>query len=229
MDAWYLNTDLVKGAMPIYNAMSLNTQNDLLMQNLLEFYKNPDYLAKFIGIVGGETHISLRIIDWFVTNYAKKYFTIYELATGTGSSVRFKVYNDYKLKLKAYSKKRFDPFCRWERIQLPYNETDHIETTIGQLNFFKWAIEHQILDYIRDNYSDIEVDMNTRNTNSRRRNHTETSHTSTNSSVDEASTEVSSGAGGGVNNKTRKRREELSVSACKCIKKETVKILVKFS
>jgi hypothetical protein len=186
-------------------------------------------LAKFIGIVGGETHISLRIIDWFVTNYAKKYFTIYELATGTGSSVRFKVYNDYKLKLKAYSKKRFDPFCRWERIQLPYNETDHIETTIGQLNFFKWAIEHQILDYIRDNYSDIEVDMNTRNTNSRRRNHTETSHTSTNSSVDEASTEVSSGAGGGVNNKTRKRREELSVSACKCIKKETVKILVKFS
>jgi hypothetical protein len=29
-------------------------------------------------------------------------------------------------------------------------------------------------------------------------------------------------------NKTRKRRQELSVSACKCIKKETVNILVKF-
>jgi len=227
MDAWYLNH---RKPMPIYNAMSLNTQNDLLMQNLLEFYKNRDHLNKFIEIVGGETHISLRIIDWFVTNYAKKYFTIYELVPATGPSVRFKVYNDYKLKLKAYSKKRFDPFCRWERIQLPYNETDHIETTIGQLNFFKWAIEHNILDYIRDNYSDIEADMNTRNTNSRRRNHTETSHTSTSSSVDEATTEDPAiVVGGGVNNKTRKRREELSVSACKCIKKETVKILVKFS
>ena len=30
------------------------------------------------------------------------------------------------------------------------------------------------------------------------------------------------------NAKTRKKREELSVSACKCIKKETVKIIVKF-
>ena len=34
-----------------------------------------------------------------------------------------------------------------------------------------------------------------------------------------------------VNNhsKTRKRREELSVSACKTIKKESVKIVVKFN
>jgi hypothetical protein len=31
------------------------------------------------------------------------------------------------------------------------------------------------------------------------------------------------------NNKTRKKRQELSVSACKCIKKETVKIIVKFN
>jgi hypothetical protein len=31
------------------------------------------------------------------------------------------------------------------------------------------------------------------------------------------------------NSKTRKKREELSVSASKCIKKETVKIIVKFN
>ena len=31
------------------------------------------------------------------------------------------------------------------------------------------------------------------------------------------------------NTKTRKKREELSISACKCIKKETVKIVVKFN
>ena len=30
-------------------------------------------------------------------------------------------------------------------------------------------------------------------------------------------------------NKTRKKREELSISACKCIKKEDIKIVVKFN
>ena len=65
-------------------------------------------------IINGESKISLRIVDWFVTNYSKKNFTVYE----TQQNTRFKVYHDYKLKLKAYSKKRFDPFCRWERISI---------------------------------------------------------------------------------------------------------------
>ena len=68
----------------------------------------------------------------------------------TNKSNRFKVYEDYKLKLKAYSKKRFDPFCRWERIQVPItpNSEYSFETTIGQMNFFKWALENNIIDYI---------------------------------------------------------------------------------
>ena len=71
----------------------------------------------------------------------QKNFTIYQLP---GKNSRFKV---YKLKLKAYSKHRFDPFCRWDRITVPYNETSHIQTTIGQLNFFKWAIENYVIEY----------------------------------------------------------------------------------
>ena len=88
-------------------------------------------------IINGETKISLRIIDWFVTNYAKKYYTVYELPSirNEKDKIRFKVYNDYKLKLKAYSKRRFDPFCRWERISVPYDDEKIMETTIGQLNF----------------------------------------------------------------------------------------------
>ena len=80
-----------------------------------------------------------------------------------GDVNRFKVYNDYKLKLKSYSKRRFDPFCRWERIQFPYLENSYVETTIGQLNFFKWSIENNILHYIEQHYEDIENDMNLRN------------------------------------------------------------------
>jgi len=188
----------------IYNTMAKNysTQNDLLLTNLLEFYNTEknNNMDRMLQIINGESRISLRIIDWFATNYAKKYYTVYQVQD---TDRRFKVYNDYKLKLKAYSKKRFDPFCRWDRINVPYKEGAHIQTTIGQLNFFKWAIENSVIDYIEQNYAIIEKDMNCRNS------------TSKNRVLDK-------------NNKTRKKREELSVSASKSIKKEVVEIVVKF-
>ena len=124
-----------------------STQNDLLLTNLLDFYdvdKNNN-MDRMLQVINGESRISLRIIDWFATNYAKKYYTVYQVQD---TDKRFKVYNDYKLKLKAYSKKRFDPFCRWERISVPYKDDSHIQTTIGQLNFFKWALENSVIDYI---------------------------------------------------------------------------------
>ena len=80
---------------------SYTTQNDLLLNNLMQFYKKDNNLQKMLEIINGESSISLRIVDWFATNYAKQKFTLYQLENGN----RFKVYNDYKLKLKAYSKK----------------------------------------------------------------------------------------------------------------------------
>ena len=190
-----------------------STQNDLLLVTLLNFYKttttdgayNPNNnLDKMLRIIAGESKISLRIVDWFATNYAKKYYTLYNIQQTHDNSIRrFKVYNDYKLKLKAYSKKRFDPFCRWERISVPYTDGKFIETTIGQLNFFKWALENKVIDYIDLNYAEIEKDMNNRNSTSKRKDNVD-------------------------NSKTRKKREELSVSATKSIKKEEVEIIVKF-
>lgn len=91
------------------------TQNELLLKNLLVYYNDKNNLHNMLQIINGESKISLRIVDWFVTNFAKKDFTVYDTIKN-GMNVRFKVYFDYKLKLKAYSKKRFDPFCRWERI-----------------------------------------------------------------------------------------------------------------
>ena len=155
-----------------------------------------------LRIINGESSISLRIVDWFATNYAKKFFTVYTMKNG---GRRFKVYEDYKLRLRAYSKRRFDPFCRWERIMIPYKNGSSIQTTIGQLNFFKWALENEVIDYIKDNYSTIERDMNQRNSTSKRKD----KHAS-------------------AQNHTRKKREELSVSATKSIKQENVEITVKF-
>lgn len=192
--------------MASYRLNNTQTQNDLLMNNLMIFYKNPENMNKMLKIINGETKLSLRIVDWFVTNFSKKYYTVYELNQSPENVIRFKVYNEYKLKLKAYSKRRFDPFCRWERISIPFdNNNQYIETTIGQMNFFKWAIEHNIISYIENNYDLIEQDMNYRNNTTKNKTSIENENT-----------------------KTRKKREELSLSACKCIKKETVKIIVKF-
>ncbi len=186
------------------NSNNYTTQNDLLLNNLMDFYKLNDNLNRMLKIITGESKISLRIVDWFATNYAKKYYTLFDITDQSGDVKRFKVYVDYKLKLKAYSKKRFDPFCRWDRISIPYKDGTCIETTIGQLNFFKWALENKVVDYIESNYDTIEKDMNSRNSTSKRK---------------ETLAE---------NAKTRKKREELSLSATKSIKKETVEIVVKF-
>ena len=207
------------------------TQNDLLMTNLMKFYDENNNLEKMLKIINGESPISLRIIDWFATNYAKKFFTVYEV----GANRRFKVYTDYKLKLKAYSKRRFDPFCRWDRITIPYGNGTFIQTTIGQLNFFKWALENGVVAYIEAHYSDIEDDMNARNSTSRRNNATtpvahEAEETEDVEQHEEHGSSSSSSSSSSSNkNKTRKKREELSISATKSIKKETVEITVSFN
>jgi hypothetical protein len=185
--------------------VNYTTQNELLLNNLMDFYKVEDNLTRMLRIITGESKISLRIVDWFATNYAKKNYTLYNINEIYGNAIRFKVYFDYKLKLKAYSKVRFDPFCRWERISIPYKNGTCIETTIGQLNFFKWALENKVIDYIESNYDAIENDMNNRNSTSKRKE-----------------------AGNGDNAKTRKKREELSISAVKSVKKEEVEIVVQF-
>jgi hypothetical protein len=190
---------------------SCNSQNTLLLNNLLTYYKNTNNLDNMLKIINGscdensanKNKISLRIVDWFTTNYAKKYYTVYTLSSGK----RFKVYFDYKLKLRSYSKKRFDPFCRWERINIPYKDGAYIETTIGQLNFFKWAFENEVIKYIEDNYEDIQDDMNKRNSTSKRKQVANPNSTQ----------------------KTRKKRQELSVSASKTIKNELVEIVVTFN
>ncbi len=220
------------------------TQNDLLLNNLLKFYEENNNMDYMLRIINGESKISLRIIDWFATNYAKKYYTVYEIPN---TDRRFKVYVDYKLKLKAYSKKRFDPFCRWDRITVPYKDGKYIQTTIGQLNFFKWALENNVIHYIEENYANIEKDMNNRNSTSKKKSLSDTAISS--SSIDSISSDandandanninnmssINSGPSSGlvvgdINNKTRKKREELSISATKSIKKEKVEIVVNFS
>jgi hypothetical protein len=102
-----------------------------------------------------------------------------------------------------------------------FDAETEMATSIGKLNFFKWSIENGVLDYIENNFDDIEQDMNNRNSLAKRRTAgTTASSTTTTTEEEEESVDMA---------KTRKKREELSVSACKCIKKEHVKIVVRFN
>ena len=206
----------------------LSSQNELLLNKLMEYYNKNKNLSKMLTIINGESNISLRIIDWFATNYSKKNYIVYNILTENNKEERFKVYDDYKLKLKAYSKKRFDPFCRWERITIPYGDSTCIQTTLGQLNFFKWALENKIIQYIEENYQDIEKDMNLRNNiNKKMKNFSIDSQSSQSSHTSESSNN-STYSVNNSNNKTRKKRQELSLNASKSIKKEDLEITVSF-
>lgn len=131
----------------------------VLMNKLKPFFEKDENINKILPIIDGTSKISLRMLDWFVTNYTKTNQIYYNIKINN-MDMQVSIYNDYKSQLKAYSKKRFDPFCRTKGIIFYYNETDNIKTTVCQLNFFKWIIENKILEQVAERFGDIEKDMN---------------------------------------------------------------------
>ena len=130
-------------------------KQELIISNLQKFYAGREDMAEIMDIFDGKSEISLRLIDWFVTNYSKNKSISYIL-----NGQEFLVYINYKSQLKAYSKKLFDPFCRRERIMFQIPGYPTIMTTVGKLNFFRWAIEKKVLEYIKMNFKTIETEMN---------------------------------------------------------------------
>lgn len=183
------------------NFKIISSKKDLLMQSLINFFTNRINLDQVVPIITGKSTISLRILDWFVTNYSKKNNIHYSVEIDKKIK-NFIVYLDYKSQLKAYSKKQFDPFCRRERISFIDHDNNELITTVGQLNFFRWAIENQILEYIKNNYIIIENDMNNSLRNLYKKKDGE--------------------------DNSRRKRTELSISATKTVNKHNVSIVVQF-
>jgi hypothetical protein len=129
---------------------TIQSKEQWVLHRLEGFYSNPDHFRRIEEVLTGKSKLSLRLLDWFVTNYAKKY----NVSFMTKENRHIIVYLGYKSHLKAYNKKMFDPFCRWKRIQFR-----GLDTTVGQLNFFEWAIQDEVLDYLDTNYDDIHADM----------------------------------------------------------------------
>jgi hypothetical protein len=223
---------------------ALNNKQDLIMVSLKKFYKEKDNIEQLLPIVNGGSKLSLRIIDWFVTNYSKKNNVIYYLKrTKKGVndysyskegddeySDPFIVYIRYKSQLDGFQKRLFDPFCRigknGNRIEFFYDDKDSIVTTVGQLNFFKWAIENNILAYIKDNIAEIEQDMNK---NIRKLSPTTKKNKKGKKKSNKAKQDkISGGTSQGNSQSKRRKRRELSVSATKTFNKHKFNIVLEF-
>lgn len=131
---------------------------DLLMASLSKFYSVKNNINAILPIINGKSKISLRLLDWFVTNYSKKNGVVIP-QYNENNIFHFNVYLSYRSQLKAYSKQQFDPFKRRERIKFFYDKNNYIESTVGQLNFFRWIIQNNIINYIINNSIEIENDM----------------------------------------------------------------------
>lgn len=144
------------------DSSKLLSKEEVLLDSLHEFYKNKNNIEKILPIVTGNSEISLRVLDYFVTNYSK----YNNVKIKKKNNINYNVYQDYKNKLKSYNKRFFDPFCRinkknsTNKIAFKYENDKYIVTTIGQLNFFRWAIRNKIIDYVIEDHNKINQEMN---------------------------------------------------------------------
>ena len=125
----------------------------VLMKALVDhFMGRPDELELLRAVLRGKVRgVSLRLLDYLVTNFSRSKNTVYK--TAKGETVH--LYREYKSQLRGYSKRQFDPFARRERVLVDF-PGGAIETTMAQLNFFRWAFNRGVVDYAAENASEIE-------------------------------------------------------------------------
>lgn len=132
------------------------SRKDVLLESLHKFYAESDHLAQFTLYTSKKNAcISLRLLDWLVTNYSKKRNVVLNSSDGK----TFNMFVEYKAQLKAYSKKFFDPFCRRDRITVTNSNGESQETTVGQMNFLRWCMRTGVIQYAIQNREAIEADM----------------------------------------------------------------------
>jgi len=195
---YYLNIKELIIIMEVHRDNKLS----LLMKSLTKFYNDEKYIPQIRSIVDQNSIISLRILDWFITNYSKKYRTI--ISNKSGENID--VYMNYKLMLKSFSKKNFDPFCRRNKISFYYTDENFIETSCGQLCFFRWCFENKILEYVKEKLNIIEQDMK--------------DSLKVKKDIDSD--------GNSICDLIKRKRQPLSISASRSISKTTVKYTLKF-
>lgn len=124
------------------------SRSNTLLDSINIFYANKMYSDQLLDILDKKGTVSLRNLEWFITNYSKKQSLSYKTLDGKS----FTVHCAYKSSLDGYSKKLFDPFCRTDKFEYTIpNTTKSLTTTVAQLNFIRWCIKNNIIEYIINN------------------------------------------------------------------------------
>lgn len=156
-----LNNDTIDNIIEyddIITPNDLKSKEKLHYKMLDKFFNNLtiEDMNIIIKIINGNHLISLRFLDWFVTRYCYLYKLTIDIDNIYHREENFNINISYKAQLKSFKKKCFDPFRRKKKFYYSNDEKNVVFlTTIGQLNFFKWIITYDIINYTANNYNTI--------------------------------------------------------------------------
>jgi hypothetical protein len=135
----------------------------MLYDVINDFFKkcSEEEINKITDIIDGKYKISLRFLDWFVTRYCYLYKTSIPINNNYNKEQDFNINISYKAQLKSFKKKCFDPFKRKNKFYYSFDlknqnpNPNPVLTTLGQLNFFKWALSFDVIKFVENNFDTI--------------------------------------------------------------------------
>ncbi len=139
-----------------YDPQRIHPRQIRRLHEIAGFFTETNVTRILVPVAKAEFDVSLRLLDYCCTNYAKK--TRVVICEDRKSIHLFSLYKDW---LRHYRRRTFDPFRRRERICFPSPPpaTEWLETTVAQLNFLRWADLYGVIRYVRRNLQQIEKDM----------------------------------------------------------------------
>jgi hypothetical protein len=127
----------------------------------IESFFTDDMVLKLLCPVIDQTYdVSLRALDWTVVNWSKKHRIVCKVETGRGKVDVVNIFSVYKDVLRRWRRRMFDPFRRRERVHFWHPSSKVLySTTVGQLNFLRWAHTYGVIEQARLYLPQIEKDM----------------------------------------------------------------------
>ena len=99
-----------------------------------------------IPVISGAHAVSIRIMDWYVTNYTLAHGTSYRWEDPRSKESRvFSVHLEYGTTLNSKGRLLFDPFRRGPRVLFSGSNGMVHESTLGQLFFWQWVTRYKVL------------------------------------------------------------------------------------
>jgi len=100
-----------------------------LEHSLRRFYEDRAHADVLASVADGTAPVSIALVRWYAENVVQR---------------------DYASRVKAYTRGLFDPAKRTRLVVLSYSDRA-IETSVGQMNFFRWLIgDGHWADLVRD-------------------------------------------------------------------------------